>query len=326
MLAVLQVYSAVCNLPKIQLSTEEKDEICAQIEKVLQVEIDRSFEGSAGLEILNMILSLPQEVCDRMMKSLQIRFHWMLESLLLEIEISADPTYRQEENLSHQKRALSKLEFLTKCVESQPLIKEHLGKSSVFNLVNTLLTPLRCHHTIALAITKLTLCISKSANVGYALNHQQMRTVSEALIEVMTVGHEASTKRRRRGEGVMAGLATADFVKEYGSQFDYQMNYPLGIYTALREELADELWIHLATLPQAEPTPSSDGSNKTSNHTGSAPEKHPGIPIAEGMDILFERFSELQRKYIRASPLARELLIYLKSSPEEVLQNMIHML
>ncbi|KAA1116121.1 hypothetical protein PGT21_001672 [Puccinia graminis f. sp. tritici] len=326
MLAVLQVYSAVCNLPKTELSTEEKDEICAQIEKFLQVEIDRSFEGSAGLEILNMILSLPQKVFDRMMKSLQIRFHWMLESLLLEIEISADPTYRQEENLSHQKRALSKLEFLTKCVESQPLIKEHLVKSSVFNLVNTLLTPLRCHHTIALAITKLTLCISKSANVGYALNHQQMRTVSEALIEVMTVGHEASTKRRRRGEGVMAGLATADFVKEYGSQFDYQMNYPLGIYTALREELADELWIHLATLPQAEPTLSSDGSNKTSNHTRSAPEKHHGISIAEGMDILFERFSELQRKYIRASPLARELLIYLKSSPEEVLQNMIHML
>ncbi|KAA1134731.1 hypothetical protein PGTUg99_011265 [Puccinia graminis f. sp. tritici] len=49
MLAVLQVYSAVCNLPKIQLSTEEKDEICAQIEKVLQVEIDRSFEGSGEL-------------------------------------------------------------------------------------------------------------------------------------------------------------------------------------------------------------------------------------------------------------------------------------
>jgi hypothetical protein len=52
----------------------------------------------------------------------------MLESLLLEIEISADPTYRQEENLLHQKRALSKLKFLTKCVESQPLISEFNNK------------------------------------------------------------------------------------------------------------------------------------------------------------------------------------------------------
>jgi hypothetical protein len=96
----------------------------------------------------------------------------------------------------------------------------------------------------------------------------------------------------------MAGLATADFVKEYGSQFDYQMNYPSGIYTALREELADELWIHLATLPQAEPTLSSHASNQTSNHSRSAPEKRPGVSIAEGMNILFERFSDLQSESV----------------------------
>lgn len=68
----------------------------------------------------------------------------------------------------------------------------HLVKSSVINLVNILVTPLRCDHTIALAVTKLILCISNSVKEGKALTSQQLQIVSDALIEVMTGCHEAT--------------------------------------------------------------------------------------------------------------------------------------
>jgi hypothetical protein len=160
---------------------------------------------------------LPQKAFDRLIQGLDIILFRLLESLLLEIEISADPTYTEEETLSHQRRALSKSMFLTRCVDNRTLGKsrkekalvleidtkadwsfaclsldEHSAKSSVINLVNILLTPLRCDHTIALAVTKLILCICKSAKEGKTLSGQKLRTISEALIEVMTRGHEST--------------------------------------------------------------------------------------------------------------------------------------
>ncbi|OAV89229.1 hypothetical protein PTTG_12521 [Puccinia triticina 1-1 BBBD Race 1] len=320
-LAVLQTYSAVSGLPTELLSKEENDEICTQVEKVIQVEIDGSFEGSTRLEVIDMTLSLPQSASDRLIQSLQIRFNLMLESLLLEIEVSADPTCCHEEKLLHQQRALSKLKFLTKCVEIQSL-KEYLVKGAIFNLVNTLLTPLGCDHTVALATTKLILCISKSAKESWPLNQQQLQTVSNALIEVMADGHGTSVERKRwqRGEGVVASLVTADFVKGYCARFDYQVNYPLAIYGALREELADELWIHSGARSQTKSHLTNSGSNRSFHYGPSAPETHPGILVAEAMQILFKRFSDAQRKYVQQSPLTRELQTYLKSRPEEIFQ------
>ena len=70
--------------------------------------------------------------------------------------------------------------------------EEHLVKSSVINLVNILVTPLRCDHTIALAVTKLILCISNSVSKGKVLTSQQLQIVSGALIEFMTNFHEAT--------------------------------------------------------------------------------------------------------------------------------------
>ncbi|WAQ92934.1 hypothetical protein PtA15_17A416 [Puccinia triticina] len=298
-LAVLQTYSAVSGLPTELLSKEENDEICTQVEKVIQVEIDGSFEGSTRLEVIDMTLSLPQSASDRLIQSLQIRFNLMLESLLLEIEVSADPTCCHEEKLLHQQRALSKLKFLTKCVEIQSL-KEYLVKGAIFNLVNTLLTPLGCDHTVALATTKLILCISKSAKESWPLNQQQLQTVSNALIEVMADGHGTSVERKRwqRGEGVVASLVTADFVKGYCARFDYQVNYPLAIYGALREELADELWIHSGARSQTKSHLTNSGSNRSFHYGPSAPETHPGILVAEAMQILFKRFSDAQSELV----------------------------
>ncbi|POW21735.1 hypothetical protein PSHT_02107 [Puccinia striiformis] len=292
-LAVLQVYSATCGSPKLLLSKEERDDICAQIGEVLQMEIVRSFKGSARLEAIDMVLSLPREACDRMIQSLDLKFDWALESLLLEIEISADPTQRQEERSIHQGRALSKLKFLTRFVGMQTISNEHPVKSSVVNLVNTLLTPLRCDHIIALAVTKFIVCICKSGKERWSLTHQQLQTVSAAMLEVMTAGRGLAIepKRVQHGGGIQAGLVTAEFVVEHCAHFDYQMKYLLSIFGALREELADELWIHLQVpLPQTGPHISNEASNHGRGERGATSEEHTGILIAEALYALFNRF------------------------------------
>ncbi|PLW11608.1 hypothetical protein PCANC_20425 [Puccinia coronata f. sp. avenae] len=325
-LVMLQIYSTICDSRRVILSTKEKEEICAQIEKILRIEINRSFESSAGLGLIEMTLSLPQKAFDRLIQGLDIILFRLLESLLLEIEISADPTYSEEETLSHQRRALSKSMFLTRCVDNRTL-DEHSAKSSVINLVNILLTPLRCDHTIALAVTKLILCICKSAKEGKTLSGQKLRTISEALIEVMTRGHESTLKPWQGGTGVEAGPLTADFVKRYCSQFDYQTKYPLAIYSALREELANELWSQLTTLPQTElPSSNIDNPHQYSDACSSGAGNVPCLLIAEGMHALFTRFSELERKFVKASPLRRELLAHLESSHDKISQKLIDML
>ena len=48
-LVMLQVYSALWGSPTVMLSVEEKDEIGVQIEKIIQIEIYRSFESSGVL-------------------------------------------------------------------------------------------------------------------------------------------------------------------------------------------------------------------------------------------------------------------------------------
>jgi len=326
-LVMLQVYSALWGSPTVMLSVEEKDEIGVQIEKIIQIEIYRSFESSAPFDVIDMTLSLSPKAFERLIQGLQIKLPRLLESLLLEIEISADRTHSQQEVLSHQRRALGKSMLLTKCLEIRPL--EHLVKSSVINLVNILVTPLRCDHTIALAVTKLILCISNSVKEGKALTSQQLQTVSDALIEVMADCHEATVKQQQVGEGLEAGPLTADFIKHYCSQFDYQMTYPLEIFGALREELANEFWSHLGTQLQNEQSmSSSDGPNQGSPDSRSGVEIQGGsrIMIATGMHALFTRFSDLQRKFVQASPLTRELLLYLKSNQEEVIQKLVVML
>jgi hypothetical protein len=45
-LVMLQIYSTICDSRRVMLSTKEKEEICAQIEKILRIEINRSFESS----------------------------------------------------------------------------------------------------------------------------------------------------------------------------------------------------------------------------------------------------------------------------------------
>ncbi|KAI7935317.1 hypothetical protein MJO28_016188 [Puccinia striiformis f. sp. tritici] len=328
-LAVLQVYSATCGSPKLLLSKEERDDICAQIGEVLQMEIVRSFKGSARLEAIDMVLSLPQEACDRMIQSLDLKFDWALESLLLEIEISADPTQRQEERSIHQGRALSKLKFLTRFVGMQTISNEHPVKSSVVNLVNTLLTPLRCDHIIALAVTKFIVCICKSGKERWSLTHQQLQTVSAAMLEVMTAGRGLAIepKRVQHGGGIQAGLVTAEFVVEHCAHFDYQMKYLLSIFGALREELADELWIHLQVpLPQTGPHISNEASNHGRGERGATSEEHTGILIAEALYALFNRFSKLQRRYVQTSPLTRELLNYLRPCRNQIFQKLVAVL
>jgi hypothetical protein len=97
------------------------------------------------------------------------------------------------------------------------------------------------------------------------------------------------------GTGVEAGPLTADFVKRYCSQFDYQTKYPLAIYSALREELANELWSQLTTLPQTElPSSNIDNPHQYSDACSSGAGNVPCLLIAEGMHALFTRFSELE--------------------------------
>lgn len=101
------------------------------------------------------------------------------------------------------------------------------------------------------------------------------------------------------------------------------MTYPLAIFGALREELANEFWIHLGTQLQNEQSLSnSDGHNQGSPDSRSGVEIQGGsrIMIARGMYALFTRFSDLQSESTFPCPI---ILSGLKSDQEEVIQQLV---
>lgn len=106
-------------------------------------------------------------------------------------------------------------------------------------------------------------------------------------------------------------------MKEYCFEFDYGDQYAPQFFHALREQLADVLWRHLLTLLQDDPNQQSfpETTEKPRNQPINHRLKHKGLSVklAEAMYKLFDKFNDLHKKCIRASPLTRDLLIDLKA-------------
>lgn len=117
---LLGIYCELFGPTQLTLSSQEQNDLRIEVHNITRATLERSFQESANLEQLNLMLKIPEEAYVELIRSLEIDVHRMLDNSLLEIEKSCDPNPQQEERLYHQVRASRIFKFLTKWVEVRP--------------------------------------------------------------------------------------------------------------------------------------------------------------------------------------------------------------